>query len=473
MAEFSSIVLALILGLVLALFLLRFFSRHNHKNLPNGSMGFPFVGETLALLKPHSSNSMGTFLQERVSRYGKVFKSHLFGSPAIVSCDHDLNMFILQNEERLFEASYPKAMHDILGQFSLLVISGDLHRKLRNFVVTFTTVSKSSPRFLNFAENLAISMLDSWKGCKEIDFLKDIRKLTLSLMVKSVLSIEPEEPRALKILDDFRTYMKGFVSLPLNFPGSSYSKAVKARTRLASTMKGIINEREKEKVGLIRGDFLDVILSKREILTDGQIVSVALDILLGGYETTSTLIALIVYFLGHVPKAFQTLKEEHEAVRKSKQVGEPLDLEDYKKMEFTKNVIYESMRCGNVVKFLHRKATQDVHYKEYFIPSGWKVIPVLSSPHLDPSLHESPLKFNPWRWKNQETRKKVMPFGGGPRLCPGAELAKVEIAFFLHHLVLNYRWKIREDEFPVAYPYVEFPRGLLLEVEPAEEEFRK
>jgi len=73
-------------------------------------------------------------------------------------------------------------------------------------------------------------------------------------------------------------------------------------------MKGIINEREKEKVGLISGDFLDVILSKRGILTDGQIVSVALDILLGGYETTSTLIALIVYFLGHVPKAFQTLK---------------------------------------------------------------------------------------------------------------------------------------------------------------------
>jgi len=68
MAEFSSIGLALILGLVLALFLLRFFSRQNHKNLPNGSMGFPFVGETLSLLKPHSSNSMGTFLQERVSR---------------------------------------------------------------------------------------------------------------------------------------------------------------------------------------------------------------------------------------------------------------------------------------------------------------------------------------------------------------------------------------------------------------------
>ncbi|KAK8491425.1 hypothetical protein V6N13_003320 [Hibiscus sabdariffa] len=59
-----------------------------------------------------------------------------------------------------------------------------------------------------------------------------------------------------------------------------------------------------------------------------------------------------------------------------------------------------------------------------------------------------------------------MPFGGGPRLCPGADLAKLEIAFFLHHLVLNYRWKTMADDFPLAYPYVEFKRGLLLEIEP-------
>jgi cytochrome P450 family 724 subfamily B polypeptide 1 len=68
----------------------------------------------------------------------------------------------------------------------------------------------------------------SLKEHREITSFCDLQaQFTLSLMVKSVLSIEPEEPRALKILDDFRTYMKGFVSLPLNFPGSSYSKAVK------------------------------------------------------------------------------------------------------------------------------------------------------------------------------------------------------------------------------------------------------
>jgi cytochrome P450 family 724 subfamily B polypeptide 1 len=40
-------------------------------------------------------------------------------------------------------------------------------------------------------------------------------------------------------------------------------------------------------------------------------------------------------------------------------------------------------------------------------------------------------------------------------------------------LCLLTRWKVKEDDFPVAYPYVEFRRGLLLEVEPAQEELRK
>ncbi|KAG8634942.1 cytochrome P450 724B1 [Manihot esculenta] len=473
--DFFPILLTLFLGLGLAFVLSRLLTRKNPANLPKGTMGWPLCGETLALLKPHRSNSMGFFLQQRCSRYGKIFKSHLFGYPAIVSCDYDFNMFILQNEGKLFRASYPTAMHDILGKFSLLHITGDLHKKLRNIAVSFITVSKSTPSFLHCVEKFSISMMESWKDRKEIGFHKDIRKFTLDLMVNTLMGIEPDEPVASKILKLFRTYMKGFVSLPLHFPGSPYSKAVKAREKLSSTVREIIKEKEKEmNVEIARKeDFLDVILSKRR-LSDDETVSIVLDILLGGYETTSTLISLIVYFLAHSPVAFESLKKEHEVIRRSKEDGKPLDWEDYQKMEFTINVISESMRCGNVVKFVHRKALEDVKYKEYVIPSGWKVLPMFTGAHLDASLHENPFEFNPWRWSSDKTTsKKMMPFGGGARLCPGAELAKVVIAFFLHHLVLNYRWKIKADEYPVAYPYVEFQRGLQLEVEPAEQTISK
>ncbi|KAK8694222.1 hypothetical protein V6N13_071778 [Hibiscus sabdariffa] len=66
------------------------------------------------------------------------------------------------------------------------------------------------------------------------------------------------------------------------------------------------------------------------------------------------------------------------------------------------------------------------------------------------------------------TCKKFTPFGGGSRCCPGSDLAKVEVAFFLHHLVQNFRWNTDEDQ-PIAYPYVEFQRGLVLRVDPCSE----
>lgn len=96
-------------------------------------------------------------------------------------------------------------------------------------------------------------------------------------------------------------------------------------------------------------------------------------------------------------------------------------------------VINETLRLGNVVRFLHRKALKDVRYKGklyntkinqwnpkylnligwkilnnlffdvgkkgYDIPSGWKVLPVISAVHLDNSRYDEPNLFNPWRWQ--------------------------------------------------------------------------
>ncbi|PKI73717.1 hypothetical protein CRG98_005958 [Punica granatum] len=75
------------------------------------------------------------------------------------------------------------------------------------------------------------------------------------------------------------------------------------------------------------------------------------------------------------------------------------------------------------------------------IPAGWKVLPMFTASHFDPDLHANPMEFDPWRWsKDKGTHKTVTPFGGGAQLCPGYGLAQVELAFFLHHLVLNYRY---------------------------------
>lgn len=46
-------------------------------------------------------------------------------------------------------------------------------------------------------------------------------------MVKNLLDVEPEDPLTTTLLSDFLTFMKGFISIPISFPGSAYAKAVK------------------------------------------------------------------------------------------------------------------------------------------------------------------------------------------------------------------------------------------------------
>jgi cytochrome P450 family 724 subfamily B polypeptide 1 len=55
------------------------------------------------------------------------------------------------------------------------------------------------------------------------------------------------------------------------------------------------------------GDLLNLILSKQN-LSDEERVSIVLDLLFGGYETTSKLLSMIVYFLDGAPNALERLK---------------------------------------------------------------------------------------------------------------------------------------------------------------------
>lgn len=70
----AAIFLAVVLTLLLAFVSKLFIKENSYPCLPNGSMGyFPLLGETLSFLKPHKSNSIGTFLQQHCSRYVYIY----------------------------------------------------------------------------------------------------------------------------------------------------------------------------------------------------------------------------------------------------------------------------------------------------------------------------------------------------------------------------------------------------------------
>ena len=94
--------------------------------LPPGNLGLPLLGETLAFLRDPLA-----FAEERQARYGRVYKTGLFGRPTVVFTAPEGIRFLLANEYRYFSVSWPATTARLLGPGSISVAEGDLHKRQR------------------------------------------------------------------------------------------------------------------------------------------------------------------------------------------------------------------------------------------------------------------------------------------------------------------------------------------------------
>lgn len=104
----------------------------------------------------------------------------------------------------------------------------------------------------------------------------------------------------------------------------------------------------------------------------------------------------------------------------------------------------------------------------YVVPKGWKTVCAIREAHYDPTYFEHPSEFNPWRHEqevmNPAKKPPLLAFGGGPRYCPGAELARIELCIFLHHLVTKFDLQQSRSETMSFFPIPKFSHGLQVHV---------
>ncbi|PNX78935.1 cytochrome p450 90a1-like protein [Trifolium pratense] len=142
------------------LFLLRKI-RYAKLRLPPGSLGLPFIGETLQMISAYKSDNPEPFIDKRVNRYGSIFTSHVFGEPTVFSADPETNRFILMNE-KLFESSYPGSISNLLGKHSLLLLKGSLHKKMHSLTMSFSNSTIIKDHLLFHIDRLIRLNMDSW-----------------------------------------------------------------------------------------------------------------------------------------------------------------------------------------------------------------------------------------------------------------------------------------------------------------------
>lgn len=156
-----------------------------------------------------------------------------------------------------------------------------------------------------------------------------------------------------------------------------------------------------------------------------------LSFLLAGHETTAIALSWCWYEVSKRPDIQQRLREEAEAVLGS----DPVTYDNVKKLDYARQVFFESLRLYPPAWTMSRKAMIDDvipldNGGSVRVLKGDTVMMCANAVHRRQSYWPHPEAFIPERFTMEAIRNRPklawFPFGAGPRLCIGLKFAEIE-----------------------------------------------
>ncbi|KAL3503482.1 hypothetical protein ACH5RR_037931 [Cinchona calisaya] len=455
--------ITLLLFLLPITFLLLKRSRKQEKRLPPGSPGIPLVGQSLSLLWAMRANSAERWLENRVKKYGPISKLSLFGKPTVFLYGQAANKLVFSGDGSFMTNQQTQSIRMILGDRCLLELTGQDHKRVRSALVSFLKPESLKMYVGKIDEEVRNHLEMQWEGKQQVKVLPLMKRLTFDIVCSLLFGVERGARRD-QYLQHFQKMIAGMWSIPVNLPFTRFNNSLKASAKVQKMLKQLLHEKrlELQKGASSHQDLISCLLSIRgendeELISDDEIIHNVMLIMVAGYDTSSVLITFIVRLLANNSTVYEAVLKEQDEIAKSKSSGQLLTWEDLAKMKYTWKMAMETLRMYPPIFGGFRKTIKDIEFGGYIIPKGWQIFWATAMTHMDNSIFNEPEKFDPARFENQAAIPPYcfVPFGGGYRICPGYELAKIETLITIHHLVTLFKWKLcctekfRRDPMPV------------------------
>jgi len=197
-------------------------------------------------------------------------------------------------------------------------------------------------------------------------------------------------------------------------------------------------------------------LSSRDIFAN------VVNLLLGGEDTTASTLAWALHYIGERPAVAARLAAEADDVLGAADVVPRI--EDVARLRYHDAVVMETLRLRPVAPVLALEANVATELGGVALPPGTVVSLLLRPSALDERRFPRAHAFEPERWLADAPPPETFAFGAGPRLCPGRNLALVELAVALSMISKNFEVGPGGDRRKVTenYALTMFPKNLRL-----------
>lgn len=432
------------------------------EDLP-GPAGHPFVGNALQL----SGRQMHLKLTGWVRQYGPMFRLNVFGNPMVIISDAaTVNGVLRERPEGFRRSGGLRTIMNDLNIGGVFTAEGEAWRNQRKLVMSGLNVEV----IRNFFPTMVMMterMLVRWKHLlaegKTVDLRRDLKAMALDITVGLAMghdidAVNDDGNRLHQNIDNMfqrlgnRTtapfhYWK-YLKLPVDHAAEQSSREIEAAVLefIKLTRVRMQQQTQQQKPGNMLEAMIAASDDPESNFTDEELVNNAVLSVIGGEDTTANSIAWMLILLAENPDAAAALTAEVDAV-----LGEAALVREWdtmKQFPYLEAAHSEAQRLRAVAPYIGLVSNADCVVGDTFVPKNTAVIVATAGEGLDDAHFPQPEAFRPERWifehrppKEDDPARKVFPFGGGARLCPGRFLAlteiKIVVSMIMRHFVLE------------------------------------
>lgn len=223
-------------------------------------------------------------------------------------------------------------------------------------------------------------------------------------------------------------------------------EALEAARRVKECGRSVIEHARSETGG---DSFIHHVLraSDESRFSDDEVIANIMTFFVAGSDTTSIGISWTLFFLSQNQAVLRDIRREVRSLDPSTSSAEKFQL-----LRLTYAAVNEALRIKGPVNIA---PLQLVENKPFILKSGITLYPNdliwnnFEGLKTDPKIFEDPHTFNPYRWMTEDRDKLAhmsavaqVTFGGGPRICPGMDLALMEATFCVANIVDRFDFEL-------------------------------